>query len=260
MSKDILSKNKIISESFKDLKEEDLNIKIDIEEYLSTDLDDMDFDDAIKRDQRKFSTYLYDKLKSSQIILNTFYNEEPLRPKPIKILLFILDIDLYFLVNGLFFNEEYISEIYHLEEEETFFSFIPRCWNRFLYATLVGGTVNYVIDCFFIDEKKIKGIFKREKENTLFLKYETISIIKELNKRYSCFIILSFVVTTFTWYYVSCFNYVYKYSRNEWIKSTIVIIIVMQLISVLTCLLESIIRFLGFKLKSEKIYKISLLL
>ena len=260
MSKDILSKNKIISESFKDLKEEDLNIKIDIEEYLSTDLDDMDFDDAIKRDQRKFSTYLYDKLKSSQIILNTFYNEEPLRPKPIKILLFILDIDLYFLVNGLFFNEEYISEIYHLEEEETFFSFIPRCWNRFLYATLVGGTVNYVIDCFFIDEKKIKGIFKREKENTLFLKYETISIIKELNKRYSCFIILSFVVTIFTWYYVSCFNYVYKYSRNEWIKSTIVIIIVMQLISVLTCLLESIIRFLGFKLKSEKIYKISLLL
>ena len=68
------------------------------------------------------------------------------------------------------------------------------------------------------------------------------------------------MVTTFTWYYVSCFNYVYKYSRNEWIKSTIVIIIVMQLISVLTCLLESIIRFLGFKLKSEKIYKISLLL
>ena len=260
MSKDIFYKNKIISESFKDFKEEDLNIKIDIEEYLNTSLDDMDYDDAIKRDQRKFSTYLYDKLKSSQIILNTFFNNEPLRPKPIKILLFILDIDLYFLVNGLFFNEEYISEIYHLEEEENFFSFIPRAWNRFLYATLVGGAVNYVIDCFFIEEKKIKGIFKREKDNSLFLKYETINIIKELNKRYNYFIILSFIVTIFTWYYVSCFNYVYKYSRIEWIKSTILIIIIMQLISVLTCLLESIIRFLGFKLKSEKIYKISLLL
>ena len=260
MGKDILSKNKIFAQSFKDLKEEDLNKKINIEEYMQTDLDDMDYDDAVKKDKRKFSTYLYDKLKSSQIILNTFYHDEPLRPKPIKILLFILDIDLYFLVNGLFFNEEYISEVYHIEEEETFFSFIPRAWNRFLYTTVVGGVVNYVIDCFFIEEKKIKGIFKREKDNTLFLKYETINVIKELNKRYSYFIILSYIVTIFTWYYVSCFNYVYKYSRIEWIKSTIVINIIMQIISVLTCLLESIIRFLGFKLKSEKIYKISLLL
>ena len=260
MSKDVLFKNKIILDSFKDIKEEDLNIKIDIEKYLETDFEDMDYDDAVKKDKRKFSTYLYDKLKTSQIILNTFYNDEPLRPKSIKILLFILDIDLYFLVNGLFFNEEYISEIYHLEEEETFFSFIPRAWNRFLYATLVGGTVNYVIDCFFIEEKKIKGIFKREKDNSLFLKYETIKIIRDLNKRYNYFIILSFIVIIFTWYYVSCFNYVYKYSRSEWIKSTIAIIIIMQIISVLACLLESIIRFLGFKLKSEKIYKISLLL
>ena len=260
MSKDILLKNKVVSKSFKDLKEEDLNIKIDIEKYIKTDFGDMDYDDAIKKDKRNFSTYLVDKLKSSQIILNTFYNDEPLRPKPIKILLFILDIDLYFLVNGLFFNEEYISEIYHLEEEETFFSFIPRAWNRFLYTTLVGVTVNYVIDCFFIEEKKIKGIFKREKDNSLFLKYETIKIIKELNKRYSYFIILSFIVTIFTWYYVSCFNYVYKYSRVEWIKSTIAIIIIMQIISIATCLLESVIRFVGFKLESEKIYKISLLL
>jgi len=258
--KDILLKNKIFTQLFKDLKEEDLNKKINFEEYIQTDLDDMDYDDAVKKDKRKFSIYLYDKLKSSQMILNTFYHHEPLRPKPIKILLFILDIDLYFLVNGLFFNEEYISEVYHLKEQETFFSFIPRAWNRFLYTTLVGVVVNYVIDCFFIEEKKIKGIFKREKDNTLFLKYETINVIKELNKRYSYFIILSYIVTIFTWYYVSCFNYVYKYSRIEWIKSTIVIIIIMQIISIATCILESIIRFLGFKLKSEKIYKISLLL
>jgi len=260
MSKDILLKNKKFEESFKDLKEEDLDTKIVIDEYLKTDLDEMDYDDAIKKDKRKFTTYLYDKMKSSQIILNTFYYNEPLRPKSIKIILFILDIDLYFLVNGLFFNEEYISEVYHLEKEDTFFSFIPRAYDRFLYATVVGGVVNYVIDCFFIEEKKIKGIFKREKDNSLFLKYETIKIIKELNKRYSYFIILSFIVTIFTWYYVSCFNYVYKYSRVEWIKSTIAIIIIMQIISIATCLIESVIRFIGFKLESEKIYKISLLL
>ena len=32
-----------------------------------------------------------------------------------------IDIDLYLLVNGLFFNEEYISEVFHSKEEENFF-------------------------------------------------------------------------------------------------------------------------------------------
>ena len=65
-------------------------------------MDDMEYDDAVKKDQREFCTYFGDKLKSQQIILNTFYYEEPLKPKSLKLLLFILDIDLYFFVNGLF--------------------------------------------------------------------------------------------------------------------------------------------------------------
>ena len=260
MSKDILSKYKQYDEEIKDFKEEDLNIKIDIEEYLSTDYDDMGYDDAIKRDKRTFSNYLYDKLKSNQIILSTFYSNEPLRPKSIKILLLILDIDLYLLVNGLFYNDEYISELFHSDKEENFFSFIPRSYDRFLYTTIVGVVVDYVIDCFFIEEKKIKGIFKREKTNRLFLKYETTKKIKEINNRYTGFIILSFIIIVFTWYYISCFNYVFHYTRIEWMKSSVLIIIFMQIISILTCLLVSIIRFIGFKLKSEKIYKISLLL
>ena len=48
--------------------------------------------------------------------------------------------------------------------------------------------------------------------------------------------------------------------RDEWIKSSIIIIIIMQILSLLECLLETIIRFISFKCKSEKIYKLSLLL
>ena len=106
------------------------------------------------------NTYLYDKLKSSQIILNTFYYEEPLKPKSMKLLLFVLDIDLYFFVNGLFFSEEYISQIYHLEED-TFYDSFMRLIGNFFYSVLVGIIVNYIIGCLFIDEKEIKGILKR---------------------------------------------------------------------------------------------------
>ena len=59
-------------------------LKDNIEEYLKTEIDEMDYDNAIKIDKRKFCEYFYYKLKVNQITLNTFYLDEPLRPKPIK--------------------------------------------------------------------------------------------------------------------------------------------------------------------------------
>ena len=64
-----------------------LNEEIDsnIQEYLSTDPDDMDYDDALKLDKRKFCQFFFDKLKVNQMILNTFYTKDPLKPRPLKI-------------------------------------------------------------------------------------------------------------------------------------------------------------------------------
>ena len=129
-------------------------IDINMEEYLRTEIDEMDYDDAIKRDKRTFCQYFYDKLKINQLILSTFLTKEPLRPKPLKILLFILNIDLYFFINGLFFNEDYISEMFKVSDDEGVFPFIERFMSRFFYITLVGVIIGYIIECFFIDEKK----------------------------------------------------------------------------------------------------------
>ena len=63
-----------------------------------------------------------------------------------------------------------------------------------------------------------------------------------------------------SWYYVFCFNNVYPHMTVEWIKSSIVIIIIMQILSTLLCILESSLRFISFRCKSEKIYKVSLYL
>ena len=253
-----LSQEKKIFPPSKDIINSDVNLNLD--EYLKTDPDDMDYDDAIKKDKRTFCEFFSDKLKSDQIILNTFCFIEPLKPRAIKILLFILDIDLYFVVNALFFNEEYVSLIFNLKTKETFFSFVPRSTDRFFYTTLVGVIVNYIIDCFFVEEKKIKGILKREKDNEIILKYEVTQVIKNIGKRFLYFIIFSFTITILSLYYIFCFNNIYPHMKAEWIKSSFIIILIMQILSILVCFLESILRFLSFKYKSEKIYKLSLLL
>ena len=176
----------------------------------------------------------------------------------IKILLFILDIDLYLFVNALFINEDFVSEIFHSTKPENFFTFLTRSFDRVFYTTLVGAIVNYIIECFFIEEKIIKGIFKRGKEDILAIKAKVYQTLKNILNRMTYFIIISFIITFFTMYYISCFNYIYPHMKLEWIKSSIFIIIFMQILSLLLILLESIVRYISFLLKSEKVYKMSL--
>ena len=162
-----------------------------------------------------------------------------------KIIIFILDIILYLIVNGIFFSENYVSEVYNLEGEEGFFDFFPRSINRFVYTTVVSLIVGFIVDCFFFDEKKIKGIFIREKDNGINLKGEIVTLIREMQRRYLIFIIIVFIILLIALYYILCFNYVYPYMRIEWIKSSIVIMIIIQIISILKCLLETIFRFIS---------------
>ena len=227
-------------------------------EYMSTSLDDMEFDDAVAMDHRKYCEHMKENLKEDQMIANTFIAEDPIKPRTIKVILLILNFILYFVVNGLFFSEEVISELYNVdEEEENFFSFFPRSLERLIYATIVSIIIGIITDFFFIDEKKIKGIFRREKDNINVLKKNMAELMSDLKKRYIAFISVVSVILFISTFYLLCFNYVYPYSQIEWIKSSITIVIIMQALSTLKCIFETSIRFLSYKLRSEKLYKIS---
>ena len=245
---------------FQDIKlNNNSNIRYEsyFKEYLTTQIDDMDYDDAIKKDNRKFFNYFFEAIKEKQIIANTFFAVDPLRTRTIKIMLFLLNFILYLIINGFFFSEDYVSQVYNLEEEETFFSFIPRSVNRFFYTTLVSIVVGFIIDCIFVEEKKIRGIFLREKDNLMNIKYEISVFINDIKSRYFTFILIIFIILIISLYYLLCFNYVYPNMQIEWIKSSIAIMIIMQIVSILIILLETILRFISFSCQSEKIYKIS---
>ena len=149
------------------------NININIEEYIKTDLDDMDYDNAVRQDKRTFCQYFFSRIKKEQIILSTFCKSEILKPLPIKIILLILNISLYLVINGLFFNENYISDLLN-SSTDSFGSFIARILDRILIISLTGVIINYIIEFFYVEESKIKGIFKREKDNIIILKYEIV--------------------------------------------------------------------------------------
>ena len=231
------------------------------EEYLATSPDEMEYDDAVVLDKRKFGEHFLECLKEKQIIAHTFIANDDLKPRSMKVIVLILNFILYFVVNGFFFSESVINELYELnEEEENFFSYFPRSIERIIYCTIVSIVIGIIVDFFFIQESKIKGILIREKEEPKVLKQKIEELIKDIKTRNIAFIITASVILLFSFFYLLCFNYVYPYSQIEWIKSSVTIVIIMQLLSFLKCLFESGLRFLSFKFKSEKLFKISKLL
>ena len=261
-SKNILAENNLLKSStknekkpmFADKLKEDYDL--DMDEYLKTDYEDMEFEDILKNDKRTFCEYYCQRFKETQIIMDTFFNPESLKPKTIKIIILLLNIVLYFVINGLFYSEEYVSDLFNSNEEEKFFTLFSRSLSRFFYTTFVGVIIGFIVDFITVDEKKVKRLFKREKKNTLQIRYEISIITTDIKRNYLILMIICLIIDLISLYYVNCFNNVYPNLKGEWIKSSVCVIIMIQLLSMLIGLFEALIRLIAFKCKSERIHKI----
>ena len=99
-------------------------------------------------------------------------------------------------------------------------------------------------------------IFKRESDKEAIIQ-NVNDLVKEINRRCISFIVIVFILLIMFLYYLLCFNYVYPKSQIEWIKSSIAIIIVINILSILRLFLGAVLRYLSFGCENEYIFKFS---
>ena len=232
---------------------------IDINKYLEPISEFNDYDEVIEEDKRSFCEYYKERIADNQMIINTFFVSEDIKPKSIKIAIFILTIDLYILLNGLFYSDSYISEVFNSTEKETFFSFIPRSIDRFFYSTMAGNIIEYIIKFLIVEEITIQKLLLKKRDNKKSLKYDMSGLLKSILNKIRMLFIISYIILIFSWYYISCFNNAYPNIKIEWIISSIFIIVIIQILPFIFVLLEASLRFFSIKIKSEKLFKLSLL-
>ena len=76
---------------------------INLKEYLMTSsMDELDFDELIEREKRPFCRMFFDRLLVHQMIIDLFFNNNWIIPKPIKTIFFI-EINTLILISLLFF-------------------------------------------------------------------------------------------------------------------------------------------------------------
>ena len=217
----------------------------------------MEYEEALIEDKRTFFLIYIDILYDKQIILNTILEEDKYKPKTIKYIIYILSIDLYFVINGLFYSESYIDELFKEEKEEKFFSFIPRSIKRFVYTYIVGTIVNFLIDFIIISGNKIKSQLVKKIINKNTMREEIFKILFKIERSINVFLVVNYFIMIISWYYISCFNNVYSNTKIEWIKSSIFIIIIMQIEPFIYTLGLSFLRYISIRCNSEKLYKMA---
>ena len=112
-----------------------------------SDLQNMDYEEAIIFDKRTYLRMYWGFLVDSQIILGTFFTDNYFDLFVIKLSFLVFTFQISFFLNALFYTDEYISNAYHNDGVLDFFSGLPKSIYYFI-ATLI---INFLFrSCIFI--------------------------------------------------------------------------------------------------------------
>ena len=203
--KDIISKQELVNESFKNLNN-----------FNDEELNTLEYEIALVCDKRTYFQYYWSLLKKKQLILFTFIPANDYNVLSLKISLFLLSFSLYFTINGFFFSDDTMHKIH---EDNGAFNIIYQI-PQILYSSIVSAIINMILKMLSLSEKNIL-LIKQEKDINLAFK-KSKSIEKCITIKFIIFFILSISFLIFFWYFISCFCAVYTNTQIILIKDTLV--------------------------------------
>ena len=215
------------------------------------ELNELNFKLAVRFDNRSFCRYYFSLFKTEHLLVRII-NKKDYNSVIIKIFLFLYNVGLTFTVNGLFFDDEAIEQIFAEGGKFNFLHQIP----QIIYSSIISFILFSILDYLALPEDTILEI-KRERVAKNAEKKAT-DIFKILPIKFIFFFILSFLFMIACWYYISCFCAVYRNTQYYLLKDTLISFSVSMLTPVGTKLIPGIFRFFAIKKRSQIFFRISL--
>ena len=222
------------------------------------DLNDVELYDARNLDKRTFCQFYYQELKNTQPIIYAFFYYTHLTPRYFKILHFIFNTTLCFVLNAFFFSKFYISKKC-FDFENSFYWYFTNIYDRIIYTCLCTIIISLILRVLTSSKKKMLMWIKREKDPEVFNK----EITKMMNKMKLNYIIYSSIQGAFMflfWMYLSCFCITYKNNKIEWFATSWICFALIQIWYFISTFIVTCLRFLGIKCGMESCYNVSLCL
>ena len=214
-----------------------------------SDIQALDYEEALIFDKRSFLRIYWGFLVDSQIILGTFFTDNNLDLFVIKLSFLVFTFQISFFLNALFYTDEYISDAYHNGGVLDFFSGLPKSIYSF-FATLI--TTN-ILKMLSSSKNELMRVIRR---NGRFHNYMNIINVKlaKLQKKLIIYFILVFLLESFFLYYVTTFCAVYRYSQKYWFIGCLESFGMDSLVALIICIFLTLFRYISIKKRIKFLY------
>ena len=228
------------------------NIQKNMNYYNDTELNSLDYRQALVIDKRNYFQYYWSLIKKKHILIFAFFPTNDYNSMIIKICLFLFSFVLYYTVNALFFNDSTMHKIYEDKGAFNIFYNIP----QILYSTIISSVINMIVKNLSLSEKNVLAL-KNEKTNENIDK-KLPKVLKCLVIKFVLFFIICILFLLLFWYYLSCFCAVYKNTQYYLIKDTLISFCLSLLYPFGLNLIPGMIRIPSLKTNNKEcMYKIS---
>ena len=179
------------------------------------ELNTLEYNKAVIIDKRSYCQYYCSLLKKKHLILFAFLPVNDYNLQYIKIMLFLLSFSLYFCINGFFFSDETMHQIYINYGLINYLNQIV----SIVYSSLIPAVINTILKLLSLSENDILRI-KNHKGSKLIKTAKQIENCLKI--KYIIFFIICYALLFFFWYFISCFCGVYKNTQIVLITDTFI--------------------------------------
>ena len=228
--------------------------QIILTKYNIYELNYLPYDLAISYDKRTFCQYYLTLFIYKNIFLFAFYSANDYNLKLIKIGIFLLSFDIYFAINIFLFSSSTIHQIYEKEGAYDFKYFLPIILGSFFISYYAIAFIKYLS----LSQRNFLELKTTNKKG--YISDKASKVKKCLLIKYIIFYILSFILLTIFWLYLSSFCAIFQNSQIFAIKNTFISFGISLFYPLIFNFLPCSLRFLsltGNKPKNDCIYKIS---
>ena len=185
-------------------------------EYRNEELNILEYELALLHDKRTNSQYYFSLLKSKHSLLFSFCNGDDYNSGIIKKDLFFIGFSFYYAVNGLFFDDDTMHEIYKSKGIFDLEYQLP----KILYSSIISIILNNILKLLALSNDSIIDFKKNKIKENIALRKRDLQ--KNIKTKTVFYFIFSLLLILFSWYYISMFGTIYKNTQLHLLKDTLI--------------------------------------
>ena len=176
----------------------------------------MNYEFALKCDNRSYFEYYFSLIKTKHELIFTFCYNKDYNSRIIKIDLFFINFVMNYTINALFFNDDTMHKIY---EEKGKFQFLYQL-PQIIYSSIISQILNSLFQLLALSEDLI--IDFKNNINISNADERKIKLIKILLIKSILYYIIGTVFLFIFWFYISLFCYIYENTQIHLLSDTLI--------------------------------------